>query len=51
MTDLEILLKGIIRRNADHSRYYIRIKFNDKEELVFGECLTMRKASDKVSLV
>ncbi len=48
MTDIEIVLKGVIRRSADHSRYYIRISFKGNKKLIFGECLTVRKASDKV---
>ena len=47
--DLDIVLKGVKRRSGDHTRYYIRISFKDKKNLLFGECLTVRKASDKVS--
>ncbi len=48
MTDMEILYKGKIRRDGDYTRYYIRLSFKENESLVFGECLTLRKAAEKV---
>ncbi len=46
---MEILYKGKVRRDGDYTRYYIRLTFTGKEQLVFGECLTLRKAAEKVS--
>jgi hypothetical protein len=48
LTDIEILLKGIERRTGDYRRYFIRLTFKNNEQCVFGECLTMRKISEKV---
>jgi hypothetical protein len=47
MCDIEILFKGILRRSGDYTRYFIRFTFRDNVTLVWGECLTLRKASDK----
>lgn len=48
LIDMEIVLKGVIRRSADHSRYFIRLKFKGEGNfLEFGECLTIRKAASK----
>lgn len=45
--DIEIVLRGVIRRSEDSTRYYIRIRFKENNELIFGECMSVRKASDK----
>ena len=49
--DIEIVLKGIIRRDGDYTRYHIRISFKDKETILFGECMTLRKVVDKVNYI
>jgi hypothetical protein len=43
-----VLYKGVIRRSSDTTRYFIRFTYKDKSQLVFGECMSFRKASDKV---
>lgn len=45
--DIEILLKGVIRRDGDYTKYFIRFSFWEGEKLIFGECMSLRKASDK----
>jgi hypothetical protein len=45
--DMEILLKGVIRQGGDYTRYFIRFSFKEGDKLIFGECMTLRKASDK----
>jgi hypothetical protein len=47
IVDIEVLYKGVIRHNSDSTRYYIRFTFKDTTKLVFGECMTFRKASEK----
>jgi hypothetical protein len=49
LLDMDVLYKGKIRRDGDYTRYYIRLFFKNNEELVFGECLTLRSAAEKVS--
>jgi hypothetical protein len=51
LDDIEVLYKGYIRRSSDSTRYFIRFTFKDKSQLVFGECMSFRKASDKVFLI
>jgi hypothetical protein len=50
LEDIEVVLKGRIRNNGDWTRYYIRLSFIGGDQLMFGECLTFRKASEKVKL-
>ena len=45
--DIEILLKGVIRRDGDYTKYFIRFSFREGEKLIFGECMSLSKASDK----
>ncbi len=45
--DIEILLKGVIRRDGDYTKYFIRFSFKEDDKLIFGECMSLRKASDK----
>jgi len=47
LVDIEILLKGIVRRDGDYTKYFIRLSFREGEKLIFGECMSLRKASDK----
>ena len=47
IVDIEVLLKGVIRQSADYTKYFIRMTFKGSEKLIFGECMSMRKASDK----
>ncbi len=51
LIDIEILLRGVIRHSGDFTRYHIRLTFKEKKQLLFGECLTLRKAADKVNFV
>ena len=47
LVDIEVLLKGVIRQSSDYTKYFIRMTFKDGEKLIFGECMSLRKASDK----
>jgi len=45
---IEIVLKGAVRRSNDSTRYFIRLIFKNKEQCVFGECITFRTIAEKV---
>ena len=47
LVDIEVLLKGVIRQSSDYTKYFIRFTFKNGEKLIFGECMSLRKASDK----
>lgn len=48
IVDIEIVLKGVVRHSGDSTRYYLRFTFKDKEKILFGECMTLRRITDKV---
>jgi hypothetical protein len=47
LVDIEVLYKGVVKHNSDTTRYYIRFTFKDLSRLVFGQCMSFRKASEK----